>query len=147
MTNLPNNRLKMMYKSSTIILYFLIYTYFIDLSRYVIQGEKDAINPENKGTKMAAHYALEVEGGKSVVVKLRLTNNAIFSDKISPFGRDFDLIFLDRVRESDEFYEGLLHKNLSDQEIMVSRQAYAGEGGRGGGGREKEYKSGQVSNY
>ena len=95
-------------------------------SRYVIHGETVAISPDKKGTKMAAHYVLEVEGGKEVAIKLRLTNNAAFTDKISPFGRDFDLIFKDRVREANEFYDGLLHKNLSQQEILVSKQAYAG---------------------
>ena len=75
---------------------------------------------------MAACYVLEVEGGEEAVVKLRLTNNATFSNKISPFGRDFDLIFLDRIREADEFYEGLMHKNLSPEEMLISKQSYAG---------------------
>lgn len=75
---------------------------------------------------MAAHYTLDVEGGKEVVVQLRMTNNVI-NEKVSPFGRDFDLIFKDRVREANEFYAGLLHNNLSHQEVLVSRQAYAGK--------------------
>ena len=76
---------------------------------------------------MAAHYELEVEGGKEAIVRLRLTNNAIFSEKLSPFGRDFDTIFNDRIREADEFYKGLLPKNLRPQEKVISRQAYASE--------------------
>ena len=95
--------------------------------RYVIHGEADAVNPEKKGTKVAAHYELEVEGGKEVIVKLRLTNSAIFSEKLSPFGEFFDIIFKDRIREADEFYKGLLQGNLSRQEAAISRQAYASE--------------------
>lgn len=76
---------------------------------------------------MAAHYELEVEGGKEAIVKLRLTNSAIFSEKLSPFGEYFDIIFKDRIREADEFYDGLLHTNLSQQEVAISRQAYASE--------------------
>lgn len=93
---------------------------------------------------MATHYELEVEGGKEAIVKLRLTNSAIFSEKLSPFGEYFDIIFKDRIREADEFYNGLqhknlslqeadefysglLHKNLSLQEVAISRQAYASE--------------------
>ena len=95
--------------------------------RYLIHGEGDAVNPEKMGTKMAAHYELELEGGKEAIVKLRLTNSAIFSEKLSPFGEFFDIIFKDRIREMDEFYSGLLHKNLSQQEVAISRQAYAGE--------------------
>ena len=98
-----------------------------DHSRYLIHGERDAVNPEKKGTKMAAHYELEVEGGKEAIVKLRLTNSAIFSEKLSPFGEYFDIIFKDRIREADEFYDGLLHTNLSQQEVAISRQAYASE--------------------
>lgn len=76
---------------------------------------------------MAAHYELELEGGQEAIVKLRLTNSTIFSEKLSPFGEFFDIIFKDRIREADEFYSGLLHKNLSREEVAISRQAYAGE--------------------
>ena len=76
---------------------------------------------------MAAHYELEVEGGQEAIVKLRLTNSANFSEKLSPFGEYFDIVFKDRIREADEFYSGLLHKNLGLQEVAISRQAYAGE--------------------
>lgn len=75
---------------------------------------------------MAAHYELEVEGGREVVVKLRLTNACFSDDSLNLFGREFDVIFSDRIREAKEFYDGLLHKNLSHQEARVSKQAYAG---------------------
>lgn len=94
---------------------------------YLIHGEEDAVNLEKKGTKMAALYELEVDGGQEAIVKLRLTNSAIFSEKLSPFGEYFDIVFKDRIREADEYYSGLLHKNLSPQEAAISRQAYAGE--------------------
>lgn len=89
----------------------------------MIGGEVDAVNSEKKGTKMAAHYSLEVEGGKEVTLNLRITNSTTFN----PFGKDFDVIFKDRIQESNEFYDGLLHKNLSQQEVVISRQAYASE--------------------
>ena len=96
-------------------------------ARYLIDGEKDAINPKKKGTKVAPHYKLEVEGGKEVVVKMRLSSKA-FDAKTNPFGRDFDDIFADRIKEADEFYERLLSPNLGPQQALISRQAYAGEG-------------------
>ncbi len=40
--------------------------------RYVISGEKEAVNPAHDGTKAAAHYVLEVPAGGSSVVRLRL---------------------------------------------------------------------------
>ena len=96
------------------------------LSRYFVDGEKDAINPKNKGTKVAAHYPLEVEGGQEVVVRMRLTNKA-FDAKTTPFGKEFDTIFADRIQEADEFYECLLPKTLGPQQALISRQAYAGK--------------------
>ena len=40
---------------------------------YVVHGRADAVNPQNIGTKFAAHYLLEIEPGKSEVVRLRLS--------------------------------------------------------------------------
>lgn len=93
--------------------------------RYFIDEEKDAINPSKKGTKMAAHYPLEVEGGKEVVVRMRITNK-VFDAKTTPFGKQFDTIFADRIQEADEFYDGL-SKSLGPQQSLISRQSYAGK--------------------
>ncbi|MBL8148737.1 MAG: glucosidase, partial [Blastocatellia bacterium] len=41
--------------------------------RYIIQGEKEAVNPELFGTKSCIHYKLEVPAHSSVTVRLRLT--------------------------------------------------------------------------
>ena len=94
-------------------------------NRYLIDGEKEAINPKKKGTKVAPHYELEVEAGKEVVVRMRLSS-VPFDAKTNPFGREFDVIFADRIKEADEFYEGLLSENLGPQQALISRQAYAG---------------------
>src|SRR5436189_1253158 len=40
---------------------------------YVVHGRNDAVNPQNIGTKFAAHYLLEIEPGKTEVVRLRLS--------------------------------------------------------------------------
>src|SRR6266566_1615135 len=40
---------------------------------YVVHGRNDAVNPQNIGTKFAAHYLLEIEPEKSEVVRLRLS--------------------------------------------------------------------------
>ncbi len=89
--------------------------------RYVISGEKEAVNPAHAGTKAAAHYVLEVPAGGSSVVRLRLgtkpTANA-FSD--------FDNIFASRLADADEFYDRITPKSLSEDERRVHRQALAG---------------------
>ena len=40
----------------------------------VVQGRLDAVNPDRVGTKAAAHYRLNVEPGRSAVVRLRLAS-------------------------------------------------------------------------
>ena len=40
---------------------------------YVVHGEQDAVNPDQLGTKAAAHYRLRVAPGGSHVIRLRLS--------------------------------------------------------------------------
>ncbi|MCK7538439.1 MAG: hypothetical protein MZV63_49545 [Marinilabiliales bacterium] len=46
------------------------------INNYIVMGQKDAVNPEKTGTKAAAHYILNIEGGESATVNLRLTKTA-----------------------------------------------------------------------
>ena len=41
---------------------------------YVVQGEKDAVNPDHVGTKAAAHYVLDARSRRNEDHPLRLTN-------------------------------------------------------------------------
>jgi Glycosyl hydrolase family 63 C-terminal domain len=91
--------------------------------RYVVDGHNECVNPANIGTKAAAHYKLEMPGGKSVTLRLRLR---IASGAVAPFGEDFDKIFAQRLSEADLFYERHLSKELPDSLRLVARQAYAG---------------------
>jgi hypothetical protein len=88
---------------------------------YVVSGRRDAVNPARKGTKAAAHYTLDVAGGGSQTVRLRLSaasSNEAFDN--------FDRIFDDRVSDADEFYERITPASLSKDERLVHRQALAG---------------------
>jgi hypothetical protein len=73
--------------------------------RYIINGERDAINPEKSGTKAAAVYQLQVPAGGEATVRLRLTAAGEASKE--PFGRKFDRIMEERKQERDEFYDGI----------------------------------------
>ena len=89
--------------------------------RYVIAGEKEAVNPAKSGTKAAAHYVLDVPAGGSKVVRLRL------SAKPATDGfTNFDEVFAARLADADEFYERITPKTLSEDERRVHRQALAG---------------------
>jgi hypothetical protein len=88
---------------------------------YLVAGNQSAVNPEQTGTKAAAHYELNVPAQDSAVIRLRLTKGGA----TKPFA-DFDPVFARRVREADEFY-GELQKDLTDGDARnVQRQALAG---------------------
>jgi hypothetical protein len=46
------------------------------LNTYIVHGQEGAVNPEHKGTKVAAQYRLTVDPGQSQVVRLRLSDVA-----------------------------------------------------------------------
>src|SRR5262245_42477498 len=57
------------------------------VNNYFIQGRKDAVNPEQRGTKVAVHYRLVVKPGGCQTVRLRLARADESAGK--PFA-DFD---------------------------------------------------------
>src|SRR5436305_8576538 len=66
----------------------------------VAHGQKEAVNPEQRGTKAAAHYALTVGAGETITVWLRFTDSETNSS--DAFGEEFDYLFAERQREADE---------------------------------------------
>ncbi|HTP97904.1 MAG TPA: glucosidase [Casimicrobiaceae bacterium] len=90
---------------------------------YVVHGRRNAVNPEGRGTKAAADYALTVEGGKSAVVRLRLCRADAKGDA---FGRAFEDVFASRIREADEFYRSITPASATEDEARVIRQGLAG---------------------
>ena len=79
------------------------------------------MNPAKTGTKAAAHYVLEVPGGGSKTVRLRLASAEIKN----AFG-SFDKTFKSRIADADEFYERIAPNALNEDERRVHRQALAG---------------------
>ena len=98
------------------------------INDYVVNGAKKCVNPRGVGTKMAAHYPLEVEANGSIEVRLRLTNlsGSGGSHAGEPLGAPFETIFAQRKKEADEFYSEQLPPDASDDEKLVQRQAFAG---------------------
>src|SRR5262249_8804046 len=92
--------------------------------RYLIQGERPAINPQESGTKAAAVYRITVAAGATVTLRLRLSN--LEPGGPGPFGRGFDYLVAARQREADEFYDAILPAALSADSRTVARQAFAG---------------------
>ena len=99
-------------------------------NRYLVNGQRDAVNPEEKGTKAAAHYQLSVGAGECQVVRLRLSEIAPTalrpSSDASPFGKGFEDVLLTRRTEADEFYASIIPRSLDADHANVMRQALAG---------------------
>lgn len=87
----------------------------------VVHGRMDRVNPEGKGTKVAAHFKAVLQPGETFTVRVRFTKQ----ENGAPFS-DFETIFAQRIQEADEFYATVQRPDLSDDERNVSRQAFAG---------------------
>jgi hypothetical protein len=87
----------------------------------VVRGRAEAVNPEQRGTKAAAHFRTVLAPGATMTVRVRLAPES----QPSPFA-DFNAIFDQRRREADEFYAAVQSPHLTDDERTVQRQALAG---------------------
>jgi len=93
------------------------------INDYIVQGLRNAVNPQQTGTKAAAHYKLNIPAGGSIVVRLRL-NNAELKGNSAFDG--FDQTLAVRKREADDFYATVIPHDLSDDAKNVMRQGFAG---------------------
>ncbi|MEO8159373.1 MAG: glucosidase [Betaproteobacteria bacterium] len=88
--------------------------------RLIVGGEAGAVNPDQMGTKFAAHYALSAEPGDSVEIGLTLT--AREPSRLSESGEG---IFSQRESEAATFHRGLL-PGISADDLNILRQSLAG---------------------
>jgi hypothetical protein len=95
------------------------------INNYVVQGNHSAVNPGKQGTKVAAHYKVNVGAGQTEVIRLRLSKSSP-DEKGKPFGKQFDEVFAERLREADEFYQSVTPPSVSKDVANVMRQAIAG---------------------
>jgi hypothetical protein len=90
----------------------------------VVADRQNAINPNNTGTKAAAHYQLRVGARGTAVVRVRLNNVAPGAGQ--PFGTGFVQILEARRHEADEFYRSITPAGVGEDAANVMRQALAG---------------------
>ena len=88
----------------------------------IVHGREDAVNPNQTGTKAAAHYQAQIAADGSATIRLRLTSERV----ARPFGKAFDEVFSLRVREADEFYGSITPPGTGEDRARVMRQALAG---------------------
>jgi hypothetical protein len=88
---------------------------------YVVGGRREALAQTARGTKVAAHYRLELPPGGQQVLRYRLSKASLSE----PF-RDFAQIWAARMQEADAFYAEL-QADIEDPDArLVQRQAFAG---------------------
>jgi hypothetical protein len=94
------------------------------IDRAVVHGEAAAVNPDGAGTKAALHYVLNIAGGGSETLRLRLTEYD--PERVGdPFSDYFDNVLGARRGEAGQFYSELL-AGVSDEQKLVCQQALAG---------------------
>ena len=91
-------------------------------------GDKATVNPERRGTKVAAHHLLEVPAGQSARLHLWFgPADGAGSDAPSPGDIEaFEAVRAARRAEADAFYQGVIPPNASADEAAVIRQALGG---------------------
>lgn len=82
---------------------------------------RDLLREKKQGTKFAAVYELNIPGGGSRSIFLRLTNKKVSN----PFDKNFEDIFILRKKEADRFYDVVIN-NSPGELANVQRQAFAG---------------------
>ncbi len=93
------------------------------INQYIVQGDKGAVNPGQIGSKAAAHYVLSTLPDRPTTIRVRFTNGAA-DGALDP--KAFDAVFVERLKEADEFYADLAPSLLSADARLVQRQAFAG---------------------
>jgi hypothetical protein len=84
----------------------------------IVEGRKEAVNPEASGTKACAWYQTSIGPGESKTIRLRLHPGG------ETLLEDFDTAFQARSAEANDFYSFAPH--LSEDGRNVQRQAFAG---------------------
>jgi len=94
------------------------------INDYLVNGKTGAINPSQRGTKVAAHHEAKVGPGETATIRLRLSD-ATPEAMGNPWQR-FGEIMEARRREADDFYRAVTPARVSEDESRVMRQALAG---------------------
>jgi hypothetical protein len=92
------------------------------IHEFVIRGRKDAVNPDRRGTKVAALHEIRLAAGAAQTLRLRLRSASLSSDALA----DFDGILETRRSEAEDFYRESTPPTVGEDAACVRRQALAG---------------------
>ena len=94
------------------------------INDYIVHG-KPTVNPEQSGTKMAAHYNRSIAPGATETIRLRLSKGDTLTNATA-FGPEFEQLFATRISDADTYYEAMLPDHVDEDTNNVMRQALAG---------------------
>lgn len=86
--------------------------------RYVVLGEKEAVNTHPAGTKSAIHFEAVIKSGESQSFLLRLGKEEGLQGGTE--------VFSNRKKEADEFYQEVCSSQNSEDLKKIQRQALSG---------------------
>ena len=89
--------------------------------RHIVNGEDEAIHPDQIGTKASPVYRLTIKSGAVETIHLRLSN----TEHNEPF-TTFVKTLSTRQEEADEFYDSIHHQGMNEDQKRLQRQAFAG---------------------
>ena len=73
------------------------------IHEYIIHGHKNTVNPDMRGTKMAASYLLHIPSGQTQEVHLRLSKGQLLKD---PLGKNSRIYWIYVKRKQMSFMRG-----------------------------------------
>jgi hypothetical protein len=89
----------------------------------VIKNDFTIFRDKKQGTKFSPVYKSDVEAGRTVRFRLRISRNENLQE---PLGKEYENAFSNSKKEADDFYKSILPENLNAQDALIARQAYAG---------------------
>jgi hypothetical protein len=89
----------------------------------VINNDFTIFKDKETGTKFSPLYKVSVEPGDTARFRLRISRK---KDLQKPFGQEYDNAFTDSKKEADDFYKTIIPSNLSPEQTLLARRAYAG---------------------
>ncbi len=89
----------------------------------VINNDFTIFKDKSQGTKFAPLYKADVAPGSTLRFRFRISRK---NDLKDPLGQEYEDALSGSKKEADDFYRNILPDNLTPQEALIARQAYAG---------------------
>lgn len=97
------------------------------IDNYIVHGQKEAVNPNQTGTKASPHYELEIAAGSEQTIRLCLSSKT--PEQLGDPFAHFEDVLAQRAQEADEFYSAITPIAIRENDpgrMTIMRQALAG---------------------